>query len=284
MEKPRTKVYISDIPRTRDTARLAWFLGDKYSTRIKTVLSGKDPLYYSKDVADKLSEKREKTNKTDMELITDFIRWKWAYVDSSWKLRCHPVNLATPYLLYLHNILRRANESTNKEIVTFIITRHAERLRSWELTEKWKKQAENLWEKLREYAGNLSKKNEWCAKKWLKYREPIYIFWHSITFESIVTTLFFGKNYWLGINNKSFINKRNTDMFPHNNLEDKEAKEYLYGDWTKALDYAESLDFTLYPSIGKNEAYLEINWRGKRQKITYSKLDKIVKSLRKKCI
>ena len=291
------KIYTSEVKRAQETAEIAeksiieLFSDEedfKYKQRVRKYLFSKHE-YFPPEIMKRRKQEREK-NIPEPFFVTEFLRWNWSYYDNEkWEIQCHPINLAMPYLIDMQQFFKRIVKTKNSKICTFIASRHGEKMwTNWDLSEQGKKQAKLLWEKLKNNLQEIKWKEE--------YNTPIYFFWHNTFFESILMTLhFWNKNINL-LNKKdnNLIGNRKIDKFPHNKVSYQEyvenndssnntenLKKYIDKDWTKMLEYTESVKFIFYPHPKNEEAYMEIDFRWIKEKITYKKFNEIVDKLKK---
>jgi len=290
------KIYTSEVKRAQDTAdivakSLIENFSDKkdfkYKSRVRKYLFSKHE-YFPPEIMKRRKEERI-NNIPEPLFVTEFLRGKWSYYDEQKKeVLCHPINLATPYLIDMQQFFKRIIESKDSKIYTLIATRHWEKLwTNWDLSENGKRQAKHLWERLKHDLQEVKEKKE--------YNAPIYFFWHNTFFESILMTLHFWNNNidLLNKKDKNLIDKRNIDKFPHNEISyqdylnnsdwhdiNNNLDQYIDKDRTKMLEYTESVKFIFYPHPTNEEPYMEIDFRWIKEKITYSKFNEIVELLK----
>ncbi len=319
MSKYSQKAYVSPVSRAQETWKIAMTeidnlnaISAQYTMRVRDALFSGNKTYFPEDIHEVWKEKREK-QLPEPKFVTDFLRWKRAYFDERQReVRCSPINIARPFLLDMQKIFKRVVEAKNPEITTIVASRHWEKeWTNWELTDRWRAQAQQLWKKL----ANISKNSD---------NYYIYIFWHNTYFESIALSLYFWKRYGLNTKDPELMKKRNKEFFPHNDSDifsnfdettyralwdsdthskevvalqkDMEALEsdyhslknesnnmdkYFDKDWTKMLEFTESISFTFYPPQKDKPPYMEIDWRGLKEEISYKEFNQIIDSLHK---
>lgn len=158
----------SPINRSEETAKI---VGNQIwcnNIRKKRYLSHKEhPKDFNKEM-----RKRLVTQETERHIVKSFL---------DWEREVKPNTLAKPYLRKLEAIFERA---INKNIkISLISFRHWDKDSKWNLSSKWREQAEYLWKELNEYLKNV--KNE----------DTILASTHIITNMSVIKWLIHDNNF-----------------------------------------------------------------------------------------
>ena len=135
-------ILTSPVHRSDETAQIVgsqiWY----NNIRKKRYLSHKEhPKCFNKEMRRRLVVIKQ----TDRDILASFLKWEW-------KVKANI--LAKPYLRKLETIFERAiNKNIQISVISF---RHWDKDFKWNLSNKWREQAELLWKKIKEKLKNVN--------------------------------------------------------------------------------------------------------------------------------